>query len=106
MHIWTDDTMHLKVDDDPSSRLTTRNMVVWFHNKSTFYAYDHHLQHWFYKTEGPKPWPKGEGISLMVAYFVSADYSYLQSPDITKTACVLFKAGKGHDGYYTNKCII
>jgi hypothetical protein len=42
----------------------------------------------------------------MVAHFVSADYSYLQSPDATETACILFKASKGHNRYYTNKCII
>ena len=106
MRVWTDDTMHLKVDDDPSSRLTIRNTVVWFHDESTFYAHDRRLQCWFHKTEGPKPRPKGEGISLMVAHFVSADYGYLQSPDTTETARVLFKAGKGRDGYYTNERII
>ena len=42
----------------------------------------------------------------MVAHFVSADYGYLQSPDGTETAHVLFKAGKGRDGYYTNERII
>jgi len=56
--------------------------------------------------EGPKPQPKGKGILLMVAHFVSVDYGYLQSPDGTETTCVLFKAGKGQDGYYTNKHII
>ena len=106
MRVWTDDTMHLKVDEDLNLRPDIRNTVVWFHDESTFYAHDRCLQRWFHKTEGPKPWPKGKGISLMVAHFVSADYGYLQSPDGTETARVLFKAGKGRDGYYTNECII
>ena len=106
MHVWTDDTMHLKVDEDLNLRPDIRNIVVWFHDESTFYAHDCRLQCWFHKTEGPKPRPKGEGISLMVAHFISADYRYLQSPDGTETACILFKAGKGCDGYYTNEHII
>ena len=108
MHVWTDDNMHLKVDEDPSSRSDPdiKNTVVWFHDKSTFYAYDRCSLHWGHTEEGAKPQPKGKGISLMVAHFVSADYGYLQSPDGTETARVLFKAGKGHDGYYTNERII
>ena len=42
----------------------------------------------------------------MVAHFISADYGYLQSPDGTESACILFRASKGHDGYYTNERII
>ena len=41
-----------------------------------------------------------------MAHFVSADYGYLQSPNGTETACVLFRAGKRCNGYYTNKCIV
>ena len=104
--IWTDDTIYLKVDEDPNSRPDITNMVVWFHDESTFYAHDHHTLRWCHKKEGPKPQPKGEGISLMVAHFVSADYGYLQSPNGTETACILFRAGKGRDGYYTNDRII
>jgi len=63
-------------------------------------------QHWVHVLEGAKPQPKGEGILLMVAHFVSVDYGYLQLPDGTETAYVLFKAGKGWDGYYTNERII
>ena len=106
MRDWTDDSIHLKVDGDPNSRPDIQNVVVWFHNKSTFYAYDHHAVYWRYKDGGPKPQPKGKGTLLMVAHFVSTDYGYLQSPNGAKTACILFRAGKGQDGYYTNECII
>jgi len=41
----------------------------------------------------------------MVADFVSADYGWLQSPDGTESAHVLFKAGKAQEGYFTNEDI-
>lgn len=54
----------------------------------------------------PAPYTKGEGQSLMVADFVSADYGWLHSPNRTESACILFKAGKDHDGCLTNDDII
>jgi hypothetical protein len=42
----------------------------------------------------------------MVADFVSADYGWLCSPDGSESAQVLFKAGKSHDGDFTNEDII
>ena len=101
MCVWTDDD-----SEDPNSRPDVKNIVVWFHDKSTFYAHNRRGQCWVHEMESPKPQPKGEGASLMVAHFVSVDYRFLQSPDGTEMACVLFKAGKGQDGYYTNECII
>ena len=108
LRVWTDDNIHLKLDEDPNATplADTRNTVVWFHDESTFYAHDRRAVRWVHKDESAKPQPKGEGASLMVAHFVSADYGYLQSPDGTETARVLFKAGKGRDGYYTNERII
>ena len=41
----------------------------------------------------------------MVADLVSADYGWLKSPDRKESACVLFRAGKGHDGYFDNEAI-
>ena len=49
-------------------------IVIWWHDKSTFYANDHRKVYWIYTNEIAKPWAKGEGISLMVADLVSADY--------------------------------
>ncbi|KAK0238229.1 hypothetical protein EDD85DRAFT_790269 [Armillaria nabsnona] len=48
---------------------------------------------------------KGEGASLMIAHFILADYGWLDAPDGSKTAYVVFKArsGSGCDGYFTNK---
>jgi len=103
---WTGDSIHLKVDEDHNSRPDIWNVVVWFHDKSMFYAHDRCTVYWRHKDDGPKPQPKGEGALLMVAHFVSADYGYLQSPDGAETACILFRAGKGHNGYYTNERII
>ena len=95
MRVWTDDDIHFKIDEvrvpNSESRPDIKNVVVWFHDESTFYAHDRRSQRWVHTTEGPKPQQKGEGISLMVAHFVSADYGYLQSPDGTETARVLFK---------------
>ena len=40
-----------------------------------------------------------------VADFVSADYGWLRSPDIKESSRVLFRAGKGRDGYFDNENI-
>jgi hypothetical protein len=42
----------------------------------------------------------------MVAHFVSADYGWLESPDASETARVLFKAGKNCDGYFNSDSIL
>ncbi|KAI6104708.1 hypothetical protein EV401DRAFT_2060837 [Pisolithus croceorrhizus] len=39
----------------------------------------------------------------MVSHFISPDYGFLHSPDGKESACVLFRAGKSHDGYYSMK---
>jgi len=79
-----------------------RTVVVWFHDESTFYAHDRCKKRWVHASETPTPQPKGEGLSLMVADFVSADYGWLRSPDGTKSARILFHPGKGCDGYFSN----
>jgi len=93
--------------DDHSAELLgprpfERYLVVWFHDESTFYANDRRVVRWVWKGENAVPRTKGEGASLMVADFVSADYGWLQSPDGKKEARVLFRCGKGRDGYFTN----
>lgn len=42
----------------------------------------------------------------MVVDFVSADYGWLTSLDRWEQTCILFKAGKACDGYFTNNNII
>ncbi|KAF9515666.1 hypothetical protein BS47DRAFT_1371942 [Hydnum rufescens UP504] len=68
------------------------NEMIW--NKegieSTFYAHDHQKHHWVYSKETAKPIQKGEGASLMVSDFCSADYGWLCSPE-GEEASILFK---------------
>jgi hypothetical protein len=103
MRAWSD-AMEELVDDRPRPR--QRRTVVWYHDESTFYANDRRKIRWVHSGETPKPCPKGEGISLMVADFVSADYGWLRSPDGQESAQVLFRAGKNRDGYFGSNDII
>lgn len=80
--------------------------MVWFHDESTFYANDQYKKGWVHKDEKATPQPKGEGSSLMVADFISADYGWLQSHDGKKSVRVLFRVGKGRDGYFSNDDIL
>jgi hypothetical protein len=54
------------------------HIVVWVHDESTFYANDRRTLRWVHESESTKPYAKGEGASLMVADFVSADFGWLQ----------------------------
>ena len=95
-----------KEEDEMGERPWNRRIVVWFHDESTFYANDRRKQRWVHKDETAKPHAKGEGASLMVADFVSADYGWLASPDKSEMARVLFRAGKNREGYFTNDDIL
>lgn len=83
-----------------------QKVVAWFHDESTYYAHDRRQKRWVNILETPVPQPKGEGASLMVADFISADYGWLCSPDGRESARVLFRAGKARDGYFTNDNIV
>lgn len=71
---------------DSPGHPTWRQVVFWYHDKSMFYANDHHQVYWVKKGEKAQPRAKGEGASLMVADFVSANYGWLRSPDGTESA--------------------
>ena len=103
MCAWTQDG---KQEPDKVPRPHNRRVVVWFHDESTFYAHDRRKKRWVHNSEKAVPRAKGEGASLMVADFVSADYGWLHSPDGKESARVLFKAGKNRDGYFTNEDIV
>ncbi|KAG2056603.1 hypothetical protein BDR06DRAFT_981317 [Suillus hirtellus] len=75
--------------DYPCPSLQEQKTVVWWHDNET-----------------AMPYVKGEGQSQMVADLVSADYRWLQSPDGKEEAHVFFKAGKNHEGYFTNQDIL
>ncbi|RPD65154.1 hypothetical protein L227DRAFT_583210 [Lentinus tigrinus ALCF2SS1-6] len=99
LRVWTEENISVSVHDLPASshiRCST----------STFYQNDRRQVRWVHSSETAKPRPKGEGASLMVADFVSADYGWLASPDGTETAQVLFRAGKNREGYFTNEDIL
>ncbi|KAF9481284.1 hypothetical protein BDN70DRAFT_803826 [Pholiota conissans] len=93
-------------DEDDGPRPFEKRTVLWFHDESTFYANDRRRVGWVHKDAKAIPRAKGEGASLMVADFISADYGWLRSTlDPENGARVLFKAGENRDGYFDNKCI-
>ena len=83
-----------------------RRVIAWFHDESVFYAHDCRKKGWYHKDASAKPYAKGEGTSLMVADFVSADFGWLTSPDGSRSARRLFRPGANRDGYFTNEQII
>ncbi|KIK90493.1 hypothetical protein PAXRUDRAFT_801509 [Paxillus rubicundulus Ve08.2h10] len=91
-------------EDDETDNL--RWTVIWFHDESTFNAHNYCKTHWVPRDAKTLPQQKGEGSSLMVANFISADYGWLHSHNGKESAWVLFRAGKGHDGYFTNDKIL
>jgi hypothetical protein len=107
MHTWDPDESanNTNFPADGAS-LPQREICVWFHDESTFYANDRRMARWVHKDATATPYAKGEGASLMVADFVSADHGWLRSPDGKESARVLFKAGKARDGYFTNDDIV
>lgn len=78
------------------------HVIVWFHDESIFYAHDRRKKGWYHKDEPAKPYRKGEGASLMIADFVSADIGWLRSPDGKQSARRVMKPGKAKDGYFTS----
>ena len=95
MRKW-DDNGEEEVPASPPERHT----VVWFHDESIFYAHNHHKVRWVHDSESAKPYAKGDGASLMIADFISADYGWLRGDNCD--ACVTLKPGKNRDGYFSN----
>ena len=83
---------------------TGRHTVVWFHNELIFHAHDHQKVCWVHDSETAKPYAKGEGPSVMVADFVSADYGWLKGGN--HVAWVMLWPGSNHDGDFTNNDVI
>jgi hypothetical protein len=80
--------------------------VVWVQDESVFHGNDRCDLYWVHKDEKATPKPKGEGASLMVTDFVSADYGWLRSPDGKVEARRLFRPGKNRDGYFNNADVL
>lgn len=83
-----------------------RPVEEWYHDEVTFYANDRRHSGWKYINAGSDPRPKGEGASIMVSNFVSADRGWCCSPDGKESAEVIFRAGRAHDGWFTNQDIL
>ncbi|TFK20849.1 hypothetical protein FA15DRAFT_682357 [Coprinopsis marcescibilis] len=98
---WTKDN-ELEFGPHPQGKC----VIIWFHDETIFYAHDRRRIYWVHKDSSAKPQPKGEGASLMIADFVSADFGFLTSLNGHKTARQLIKPGKNRDGYFTNDNII
>ncbi|KZV85794.1 hypothetical protein EXIGLDRAFT_622608 [Exidia glandulosa HHB12029] len=87
-------------------RVHDRRTIIWYHDESIFYAHDRRKKSWYHKDAAPKPYKKGEGASLMIADFVSADYGWLRSPNGNESAREVFRPGANRDGYFTNDQIL
>ncbi|KAF8686043.1 hypothetical protein RHS04_00397 [Rhizoctonia solani] len=74
--------------------------IVWFHNKSVFFANDRWLVRWVGANKHPTPFKKGEGSTIMIADFVSAQLGWLQGNN-GKSARVILRLGINHNGYFT-----
>jgi hypothetical protein len=103
MHTWKDGIEEAR-DTEPRPR--NQRTVIWWHDECTFFANDRRKVYWVHKDQSATPRAKGEGASLMVADFVSADYGWLCSAAGDESTQVLFKAGKNRDGYFTNDDIL
>jgi hypothetical protein len=75
---WNEDDLMVE-ENNTKTPSGCHQIVAWFHDESTFYAHDRCNVRWIHSTEGAVPKPKGEGIFMMVAHFVSADYGWFQS---------------------------
>ncbi|KAJ7638251.1 hypothetical protein FB45DRAFT_1023051 [Roridomyces roridus] len=56
---------------------------------------------WYHKDAPARPYPKGEGVSYMVADFFSADIGWLRHPGTGASARHAIRPGKNKDGYFT-----
>jgi hypothetical protein len=74
-----------------------KRVVIWYHDKSIFYAHDRHRKAWRHKDASIKPYKKGEGISLIVADFVSADFGWLVGPKTGRRARRILRPGKNRE---------
>lgn len=74
MRTWDSDGKEIPPQLEEGERV----VIVWFHDESTFYAHDRRLTRWVHEGETAMIYKKGEGISIMVADFVSADYGWLR----------------------------
>ncbi|KAH6902427.1 hypothetical protein BKA70DRAFT_1087006, partial [Coprinopsis sp. MPI-PUGE-AT-0042] len=73
-------------DQEFGPALPGRRVIIWYHDETIYYANDRRKVFWVHSKDSAKPYAKGEGASLMIADFISADFGFLSSLDGTKTA--------------------
>ena len=56
-------------------------LILVTHDKSTFYQNDQHQIYWGCLGKNVTPKPKGEGLTLMVSDFLTADWGPLHDDD-------------------------
>ncbi|KAH8802398.1 hypothetical protein DL96DRAFT_1475542, partial [Flagelloscypha sp. PMI_526] len=58
-----------------------KQIIVWYHDESIFYANDRRRKFWWQVDAAAKPYQKGEGQSFMIADYVSAEFGWLRARD-------------------------
>ncbi|KAJ7658886.1 hypothetical protein B0H17DRAFT_1213092 [Mycena rosella] len=102
MHRWSKDN-----EPEYGPRMPGRRVILWNHDESVFYAHERKRKNWYHKDAAAKLHQKGDGHSLMVADFVSADFGWSPtSLDGKRTARRFLKPGKGREGYFTTENIL
>jgi hypothetical protein len=81
-------------------------VITWHHDEVIFYVHDCRGKGWHHKNEAAKPYAKGDGVSLMIADFCSADFGWLHGtrpgPDgAVKSAQRIMRPGKNWDRYFS-----
>ncbi|KAJ7445373.1 hypothetical protein B0H11DRAFT_2249507 [Mycena galericulata] len=105
MRVYSKDGVDITADVE-SMVASGKRVVIWYHDESIFYAHDRTRKSWRHKDASIKPHKKGEGASLMVADYISADFGWLVGPKTGRSARVILKPGKNRDGYFTSDDIL
>ncbi|TFK89911.1 hypothetical protein K466DRAFT_574542 [Polyporus arcularius HHB13444] len=91
--------------EGPSPAAVRPVRLLW-HDESIFYANDRRVVYWVQEGAKAVPRAKGEGASMMISDFFSAEDGWLRSQDGQQAARRLFRPGKNRDGYFTNADVI
>ncbi|CAE6475038.1 unnamed protein product [Rhizoctonia solani] len=73
-------------------------VMMFKHDETVVYAHDQRDIRWIGDDETPQPMPKGEGLSLMYAGYISTD-GWLRSDDPDENPEVILRPGKNRDGF-------
>ena len=65
-------------------------LILVTHDESTFFQNDLNRSHWAHKGDKPTPQPKGDGQSIMVSDFLTADWGRLQCGEGDSKESVIF----------------